>query len=85
MVYVESTLAMATIKSRAIGLNDGFDGTTAGQAWKIGAAVDLELMLKVAELTIGLNVIPKGRAAGLDGVAQDLPNSICEAPILYWL
>ena len=47
-------------KCGAVGLDRGSDRALAFRARLIGAAIDLELMLEIAELAIGLHIVPKG-------------------------
>src|SRR4029077_19473052 len=69
-----SALPLRTIESRPPGLHDALDGAAA-VATRTGlalASVDRPLMLEIAKLARGLNIVAQGRAAGADGPAQHL-------------
>src|SRR5476651_1207264 len=74
MAGAYSALPLCTIESRAAGLHDALDAAAAiatgtGRAL---VAVDRPLVLEIAELAGGLDVILKARPAGGDGAGQHL-------------
>ena len=64
---------MAAEKGGATGLDNPLDQMAAawGFAQLVFAAIDLKVMLKIAELAIHMHIIAQSRAAALDGAPKD--------------
>src|SRR3954454_20403398 len=73
-----SALLLGTEERRAAGLDDAAHPLGAGAAGTglALAAVDRPAMLEIAELAIGLHIIPQRRAAGLDRFAEHIPDRL---------
>lgn len=58
---------------------EALDGGAAGEAGLAGAEVDAVLELEEAADAIGVDVVGDGGAAELDGVGEDVDESLAEA------
>src|SRR5437764_12763748 len=75
-----SALLLGTEERRAAGLDDAAHplGAVAPRTGLALAAVDRPAMLEIAELAIGLHIIPERRPAGLDGLGEHIPDRLCQ-------
>src|SRR5262249_825936 len=81
MVARDLALASRTVEGRAVVLHDPADDatTTAPRARLPGAVIDGESMLKIPLTAVGANIVPKGRAPGLDRRVENVADRLREA------